>query len=228
MIVIRYNMPNDQTTKDLDPALPSLQSSMVPEDSYGSEAVPKMPEPILESVETPTQREAFLKDLKQTFGFIYFAECGSLDRLKIGFTTNPTHRLVGLRASYGVTRYLAVVPGSRYDEGFLHRQFADIRLGGEWFRLVPALVAEILRLSSAGLCDSPLPDPIPEPTYSDAASLGRLGGKRRAENLTSEQIRELGRAGGRPLKPSVCDKCQKPHPSARAAAACCRVAREAE
>lgn len=66
-------------------------------------------------------------------GSVYFVRC--VDRIKIGFTDNWDGRFRILKTScpYPVT-VIALVPGSRHLELFLHRSFKDIRAHGEWFR----------------------------------------------------------------------------------------------
>ena len=61
--------------------------------------------------------------------WVYFAQHG--DEIKIGHSSNPRHRLRGIRPR---VRALALLPGTREDERRLHARFRDYRLHGEWFR----------------------------------------------------------------------------------------------
>lgn len=65
---------------------------------------------------------------------IYFI-CAGDDLIKIGHTTNLDARLRSLRTAHPKElQILLVIPGSRDDEQQLHRRFADLRVGREWFR----------------------------------------------------------------------------------------------
>ena len=76
---------------------------------------------------------------------IYFIQdTRSLD-IKIGYTSRPVmDRLGALQTgNAGKLEVIAVVPGEQSDEAALHRQFADARIGGEWFRPTPALLRHL-------------------------------------------------------------------------------------
>jgi hypothetical protein len=70
------------------------------------------------------------------------------DRVKIGTTANPRQRL----AAIWHDELLAFERGDRRLERRRHTQFADDRLGGEWFRLSPA-VWEHIAIVGAGVED---------------------------------------------------------------------------
>jgi hypothetical protein len=84
---------------------------------------------------------------------IYFARFG--DRLKIGMSRNIGQRLYGIRSSIGADVDLLAweEPGHedevryeqtlRWRERELHRQFADLRVCGEWFHFTGALVDHV-------------------------------------------------------------------------------------
>jgi len=61
-------------------------------------------------------------------GSVYFARFG--DRIKIGFSTNPTNRLTAIPHD----EILAIFPGTMRNERQLHAAFADLRITGEWFQ----------------------------------------------------------------------------------------------
>jgi len=63
-----------------------------------------------------------------SLGVVYFLRLGSL--VKIGFTTNLESRMKVVPHE----ELLATMPGTMKDERRLHRQFADLRQTGEWFR----------------------------------------------------------------------------------------------
>lgn len=62
------------------------------------------------------------------------------DRIKIGTSANPRHRLAQLRHD----ELLAFERGGRQTEQRRHQQFADARYARtEWFRMTPALLAHV-------------------------------------------------------------------------------------
>lgn len=72
-------------------------------------------------------------------GYTYFVRDG--DAIKIGSSMRPKHRLDTLQT--GTAReltILAVVSQDVADEFGTHRQFADLRIRGEWFRADPRLL----------------------------------------------------------------------------------------
>jgi hypothetical protein len=77
--------------------------------------------------------------------FVYFLRSGASGPIKIGFTGNtPMARLSALQTGNPEPlRLLAAIPGVREDEQRLHERFAHIRIGGEWFRAEPDLLAFI-------------------------------------------------------------------------------------
>ena len=70
-----------------------------------------------------------------TPGRVYVIQHGN--RVKIGFTTQPTRRLADLPHD----RVLALIPGDRRLESALHKKFQSIRTSGEWFEDHPELIA---------------------------------------------------------------------------------------
>ena len=77
---------------------------------------------------------------------VYYLRFG--DRVKIGTTANPRQRL----AAIWHHEVLAFERGDRLLERRRHTEFADDRLGGEWFRLSPA-VRDHIAVVSAGVDD---------------------------------------------------------------------------
>jgi hypothetical protein len=70
--------------------------------------------------------------------------------VKIGFTTNVNKRLPTIQVSSPVRlKVLAILPGSRVNEGGLHVRFARQRLHGEWFSMTDEMLALIGDLRAA-------------------------------------------------------------------------------
>lgn len=67
-------------------------------------------------------------------------------RVKIGTSKRPRQRLASIRHD----ELLAFERGDRRLEQQRHRQFADLREGGEWFTLTADLTAHIADLRSIG------------------------------------------------------------------------------
>jgi hypothetical protein len=61
-------------------------------------------------------------------GYVYFIRFS--DRIKIGWSSDPTHRLRNLPHD----EVMAIIPGTMADEQGYHKQFAELRVHGEWFR----------------------------------------------------------------------------------------------
>lgn len=74
---------------------------------------------------------------------VYYMRVGN--RIKIGYTTNLTHRLQSLLPE----ELLATEPGGRMLEKVRHQQFADLRCGGEWFRMEEPLTEHVDKLRAA-------------------------------------------------------------------------------
>lgn len=83
-------------------------------------------------------------------GRVYFIEGGGL--LKIGYTVDPVYRMRNLVAMSPVPlNKIAEIPGTPDDEKALHKQFAEYRAHGEWFRIEGALAAYIQTLNSGDI-----------------------------------------------------------------------------
>lgn len=72
---------------------------------------------------------------------VYYLQFG--DRIKIGTTTNLTQRLRDIPHD----KLLATEPGNETMERRRHRQFAALRITGEWFRAERELLAHIAGLA---------------------------------------------------------------------------------
>jgi hypothetical protein len=74
---------------------------------------------------------------------IYFIQ-DTAGNIKIGHANNVQGRFRSLQTAHAhKLRLLATIPGSQFDERRLHKRFAAHRLGGEWFRPAPELLAFI-------------------------------------------------------------------------------------
>ena len=83
--------------------------------------------------------------------FVYFAHEPSTGLVKIGFSSNPTRRVMELgspcRGGHRLT-LLASFPGDKPRELELHRKFAHLRTSGEWFRAEPELLDFVASLKA--------------------------------------------------------------------------------
>jgi predicted ATP-dependent serine protease len=80
---------------------------------------------------------------------IYFLRAG--DAVKIGYSDSPEtaiRRLTGFQTANAENlELLAVVPGDRSREAWFHRQWAPLRIRGEWFQADPAMIKNIQELA---------------------------------------------------------------------------------
>lgn len=76
-------------------------------------------------------------DADPACGTIYYIACPETRRLKIGFTSGrPEARLRALQTgSPTELRLMAIHPGTINDERYIHEQFGDTRIHGEWFEV---------------------------------------------------------------------------------------------
>lgn len=80
--------------------------------------------------------------------FVYFIASES-GPIKIGIAANPVRRCKELQTSHHEKLdVLVTCAGGQRLEAEYHRRFAEHRLHGEWFERVPAILAEIERLSA--------------------------------------------------------------------------------
>ena len=79
---------------------------------------------------------------KGNSGVVYFIEGG--DFIKIGFTRSPAARSKHLMTdSPYEPKVLHLEPGTYKTEKLFHRQFAHLRIRGEWFRKAPEILEYI-------------------------------------------------------------------------------------
>ena len=70
---------------------------------------------------------------------VYFIE-DSIERIKIGFSTDPERRLGELQTgSSNRLRLIGSIPGGQHLESTLHSDFAHLRLKDEWFHATQGL-----------------------------------------------------------------------------------------
>ncbi|WP_431976200.1 helix-turn-helix domain-containing protein [Micromonospora haikouensis] len=84
--------------------------------------------------------------------FVYFIDYGPT--VKIGYSKDPVRRLARLKELEGRKdlRILATEPGGEDWEAFLHKEFADCRVGkSEQFLKVPALMAYVDSIAGGAL-----------------------------------------------------------------------------
>jgi predicted DNA-binding transcriptional regulator AlpA len=91
--------------------------------------------------------EAALAKLPHVGEVVYFIGFG--DYIKIGFTSKPLEfRLSAIQVGAPEPlQVFATVPGRMADERRFHKQFAHVRLNGEWFRRCPELTELIEKLA---------------------------------------------------------------------------------
>lgn len=75
---------------------------------------------------------------------VYFITCRELGFVKIGIAYNPFARLATLQTAFPLDlRVEALFQGAGKREREFHKQFAEHRVRGEWFRACPAIEALI-------------------------------------------------------------------------------------
>lgn len=73
-------------------------------------------------------------------GFVYFIQAGKNGPIKIGWTTSLEERIDALQTGCPFRlRVLAAIEGTKQDEAAYHRQFAEHRMRGEWFKNCEAI-----------------------------------------------------------------------------------------
>lgn len=77
---------------------------------------------------------------------VYYIRRDSDGLIKIGTSRTLAKRLATLKRESGPLRLLATVGGAHREENALHRQFADLRAEGEWFRPEMPLLEHIYAL----------------------------------------------------------------------------------
>lgn len=79
---------------------------------------------------------------------IYFLKSSLSDHIKIGYSQDPESRAKDLQVPGA--RILAVVSGDRSVEAELHKRFAHLHVGREWYRPGPDLLAFLKKLQKSG------------------------------------------------------------------------------
>lgn len=81
------------------------------------------------------------------FGFVYFLDAPSVNRIKIGTAIEPEHRVTAVRLMSPVEiRLIGTIAGGRSKEAELHERFRERRAHGEWFDADADFRGEIQRL----------------------------------------------------------------------------------
>lgn len=79
-------------------------------------------------------------------GFVYFIRC--LDRVKIGFSTQPLLRLAKINTDAPhPCELLGFVSSNSFTEAELHKKFSSAQVHGEWFELSPEISSFISEYS---------------------------------------------------------------------------------
>jgi hypothetical protein len=77
-------------------------------------------------------------------GYVYLIGAESLDRVRIGWTTDPGRRPGELvRSSPVPLSYLALLPATQEDEGWLQHRFRHLNVHDDWFQLSAEILAFI-------------------------------------------------------------------------------------
>lgn len=80
---------------------------------------------------------------------VYFITAREVGMVKIGCAYEPHRRLAYMQTASPVELTLeAMLPGAYQEERGLHAQFAEHRVRGEWFKIVP----EIEEMIAASIC----------------------------------------------------------------------------
>src|SRR5262249_37237527 len=83
-------------------------------------------------------------DMSQDDGFIYLIWAQGTDRVKIGFSDDPSERLRSLQTGSPFPLHLlAQSPAPRYMEARVHQALAEYHRGGEWFESFTDIVKVI-------------------------------------------------------------------------------------
>jgi hypothetical protein len=83
-------------------------------------------------------------DDQDVFELVYFVLCAG--RIKIGYTASLKSRLIKMKTDMPVPpKFLHIEIGSKTTERILHREFADLRLHGEWFKVDQRIYDHIQR-----------------------------------------------------------------------------------
>lgn len=95
---------------------------------------------------------------------VYFAQGSESELVKIGFSQRTWSRMSEIPSGGSdKLRLLRVCPGGRVAERWVHRQFADARCHGEWFRFKPEMMT--IQIPEAFQADSDAADKIAPAQY---------------------------------------------------------------
>jgi len=88
-------------------------------------------------------------DRKEQVSYVYLIGCKKNNTMKIGFSNNPQKRLQGLQVSSPhPLSILATIKGGQPLERKLHKEFAHLKLSGEWFKWDNSIVSRFNLMSN--------------------------------------------------------------------------------
>lgn len=142
-----------------------------------------------------------LECMEQYGPYVYFIRHGEF--IKIGSSINPEGRLNQLRRandgtiksgiSHGEPELVGCYPGSVRDERLLHRQFAHLRVVGEWFKLTEEMGAVAADAGSRQVAvELKISGEDPASPAAYAMFLRRLGPMDRAVDVEAARIHDWG------------------------------------
>ena len=89
---------------------------------------------------------------RKQIGYVYFVREEASGDIKIGYTSSlPNYRIAQLAAKQDKTLHIVgLMLGNKVTERSVHDDFAELALGGEWFRSGATLEAFVSALSYDG------------------------------------------------------------------------------
>jgi hypothetical protein len=92
---------------------------------------------------------------------VYFIRAGEDGPVKIGYATNPKHRMRGLQSGNWIRlKLIRVVDGDLFTERFFHEAFADKHIVREWYHYCSLMLTLEPR-------EPKIPPSLRFPNYSD-------------------------------------------------------------